>query len=76
MAVVDRCVCHNITFAELKEIALRLGNDLERVTRETGCGEGCGMCLPYIRQMLATGETEFPVIRRPRPQGLNIVRSG
>jgi bacterioferritin-associated ferredoxin len=76
MSVVDRCVCHNITFAELKEIALRLGNDPERVSRETGCGEGCGMCMPYIHRMIATGETEFPVQRTPKPQGLNILRGG
>lgn len=74
MSVVDRCVCQNITFAELKEIALRLGNDLESLLSETGCGEGCGMCRPYIEQMLKTGEIEFPVIRRPRPMGLGIIR--
>ena len=30
-----------------------------RLLRETGCGDQCGLCRPYIRRMLATGETVF-----------------
>jgi bacterioferritin-associated ferredoxin len=26
---------------------------------ETGCGAQCGLCKPYLRRMLRTGETEF-----------------
>ena len=76
MSVVDRCVCHNLTFAELKEIALRLGNDFERLSRETGCCDGCGLCQPYVERMLQTGETQFPVQPRPARVGLSITRQG
>jgi len=27
--------------------------------RNTGCGVQCGLCRPYLRRMLATGETVF-----------------
>jgi len=33
--------------------------DLADVMRETGCGAQCGLCRPYLRRMLRTGETEF-----------------
>jgi bacterioferritin-associated ferredoxin len=33
--------------------------DLADVMRETGCGGQCGLCLPYLRRMLRTGETVF-----------------
>jgi len=72
MAFVDRCVCQNVTFAELKEIALRVGNDLDRLIRETGCCDACGMCRPYVERMLQTGETVFPVVPRAARVGLNI----
>ena len=32
---------------------------LEQLMRETGCGAQCGLCRPYLRRMLATGETVF-----------------
>ena len=35
------------------------GWDLAAVMRETGCGAQCGLCRPYLRRMLATGETTF-----------------
>lgn len=60
--LVDRCVCHQVTFRELKQIADRDGADLEELSRRTHCGTGCGMCRPYIEVMLATGRTELPVM--------------
>jgi bacterioferritin-associated ferredoxin len=33
--------------------------DLLQLMAETGCGAGCGLCRPYLRRMLRTGETEF-----------------
>ena len=37
----------------------RPGGTLGDLIRETGCGAGCGLCRPYLRRMLATGETVF-----------------
>jgi bacterioferritin-associated ferredoxin len=33
--------------------------DLDAIMRETGCGAQCGLCRPYLRRMLRTGETAF-----------------
>ena len=59
---VDRCVCHNVSFAELVRIGRTSGAGLEELQRRTGAGTGCGLCLPYIRAALATGRGSFPVM--------------
>ncbi|MBX3388307.1 MAG: (2Fe-2S)-binding protein [Phycisphaeraceae bacterium] len=59
---VDRCICHDVTFAELKRLAENGVRDLDELSKRTGCGTGCGMCIPYIRVMLATGITDLPVL--------------
>lgn len=59
---VDRCYCHQVTFAKLKELAARTGPDLDALSKATGCGTGCGLCIPYIRVMLKTGQTDLPVL--------------
>ncbi len=54
---VDRCVCRNVSFDEIKRDAAALGGDADTVCSRVGCGDGCSMCVPYIRRLLATGET-------------------
>lgn len=76
---VTRCVCHDVTFAELKELSGVVGADLDALAARTGCGTGCGTCIPYIQLMLRTGRTELPVLsgaqlrealqRTPPPSG-------
>jgi len=56
---IDRCVCRNRRFAELLPLARAAGWGLETLSLETGCGAQCGLCRPYLRRMLATGETVF-----------------
>lgn len=56
---VTRCLCRNVTFAHLLPQARGEGWDLGELIRRTGCGAGCGLCRPYLRRMLATGETVF-----------------
>lgn len=58
---VDRCVCHSITFERLKAIADQDALDLEGLRARTRCCSSCRMCEPYIRRMLRTGETVFPL---------------
>lgn len=60
---VDRCVCHDVRFSKLKALAERSGSDLDALSRKTGVGNGCGMCIPYVKVMLRTGQTEIPVMR-------------
>lgn len=46
-------------FEGLLRLARERGWALSDVMRETGCGDQCGLCRPYLRRMLATGETTF-----------------
>jgi len=46
-------------FAHLLPLARAGGWGLDDIASFTGCGAGCGLCRPYLRRMLATGETEF-----------------
>jgi len=56
---IDRCICRNRQFAELYDLARPAGWDLGALMRETGCGDQCGLCRPYLRRMLSTGQTVF-----------------
>ena len=56
---VDRCVCLSLSFSQLKEVAEKGCLDFEGLQRATRCSTKCRMCEPYVRRMLATGETEF-----------------
>lgn len=56
---IDRCVCRNRRFEELLPLARAGRWGLEKLALETGCGDQCGLCRPYLRRMLATGETVF-----------------
>lgn len=59
---VDRCVCHNLTFESLKSIRDREGLDFEGLRARTRCATGCRLCEPYIRLMIESGRTAFPVL--------------
>lgn len=56
---VTQCLCRRQPFAGLLPLAQEQGWTLETLIRQTGCGGQCGLCRPYLRRMLATGETEF-----------------
>lgn len=60
--MVDRCVCKSVSFVRLKELADQGHADLDALSKKTGCGTGCGMCVPYIRVVLATGRTNLPIM--------------
>lgn len=53
---VDRCICHNRSFEDLLSLARDNGLDAEAVRTATGCGTSCGLCWPYVRLTIATGE--------------------
>jgi bacterioferritin-associated ferredoxin len=57
--VVSQCVCKATPFTELLGRATAFHWDLADLMRETGCGAQCGLCRPYLRRMLSTGETVF-----------------
>ena len=56
---IDRCICTGLTFARICEQARAEGWDLDQVKTELGAGANCGLCRPYLRRGLATGEVVF-----------------
>lgn len=56
---IDRCVCRQRDFAELLRLAQLNHWDLDALASATGCSRQCGLCRPYLRRMLSTGETVF-----------------
>lgn len=56
---ITMCVCRRVPFATLLPHARERQWTLADLIRETGCGDACGLCRPYLRRMLATGETSF-----------------
>jgi bacterioferritin-associated ferredoxin len=66
MAVrVDGCICRSTPFEALLPQARAHCWTLDDIMRETGCGAGCGLCRPYLRRMLRTGETVFHELLTP-----------
>lgn len=62
--VVDRCICHETSFRELKEIARERGLNSVEELREAGLSStNCKLCVPYIKRMLETGETHFDLLK-------------
>jgi NAD(P)H-nitrite reductase large subunit len=53
---VTQCVCHQTTFGELKASGLKT---VAEIRAHFGCSTSCGLCRPYIEEMLRTGETAF-----------------
>ena len=62
--LVAMCVCRRVPFAVLLPLARAEGWGIEELAAATGCGAGCGLCRPYLRRMLITGETEFRELLR------------
>ena len=67
--LVAMCVCRRVSFATLLPLARAEGWGLDELTTATGCGADCGLCRPYLRRMLATGETEFRELLREDTAG-------
>jgi bacterioferritin-associated ferredoxin len=60
---VRACMCYPHTFAELKQLAEQNGwRTVAEITAAVGCGSGCGLCRPYLKQMLETGEIAFAIL--------------
>ena len=53
---VNRCECVKRSFAQLLEFGR-----LEAAVEQTGAGNECAGCLPYLRLAFATGETSFAI---------------
>ncbi len=63
MAVVDRCICHNISFEEIRKVAVEKElTTVEQLQNKNICSTNCRLCEPYIEKMLVTGQTSFSLI--------------
>lgn len=62
---IDRCICRNLRFADLLAEARVREWSFEALRRETGAGNQCGLCRPYLRRMLADGTTVFHELLEP-----------
>ncbi|MBS1492135.1 MAG: (2Fe-2S)-binding protein [Bacteroidetes bacterium] len=61
--LINRCVCYNIKFEEIKKIMVEHGfTTIEEVQNEIDVSKNCKLCRPYIEKMIETGETEFNYI--------------
>jgi bacterioferritin-associated ferredoxin len=62
---IDRCVCDNVTFSRLAQIAERANahdvTELRVAARREHVefGRTCKLCVPYVRAMLRDGTTVF-----------------
>jgi bacterioferritin-associated ferredoxin len=61
--MVDRCICYNVPFSEVASLA-KSGQSFDAISETTGCCQGCGMCEPYVRVVIATGRVSLPVLTR------------
>jgi bacterioferritin-associated ferredoxin len=63
--LISHCICRSLAFSELLPRARAANWGLEDLMRETGAGTGCGLCRPYLRRMLRTGQTAFRELLNP-----------
>ena len=68
MLRIERCVCVNVSFEEMLESSRAERLDQEGLERRFGRCRGCGLCTPYVRRMLRTGETCFGEILSDRDE--------
>jgi NAD(P)H-nitrite reductase large subunit len=66
---IDRCVCFQARFEEMKAWAdARPGCTFADVQGKFRCGTGCGLCAPYVRRALRTGQVVFHQIVTDRDE--------
>ena len=57
---VEKCICHNRSFEEIKELAEADGLDsVSELQQHNICSGNCGLCIPYVEMMLDTGKISF-----------------
>jgi NAD(P)H-nitrite reductase large subunit len=61
--MVDRCVCFEKTFAEMKKLIEKHEiTTVDELKKYFIFGENCRTCLPYVEILIKTGKTEYEVI--------------
>lgn len=58
--LVTHCVCHAVSFNEVKEISQKEGfTSVEELQAAEICSTNCKMCKPYVEMLLESGRTAF-----------------
>ena len=61
--MVDRCICYDKTFAEMKLVIDEHGlNSFDELKNHITFAENCRLCVPYVELVIKTGKTKFEVI--------------
>ncbi|MEX0904811.1 MAG: hypothetical protein WD604_06915 [Balneolaceae bacterium] len=69
---VERCICHQIHFKDILEIAEQKGiTTVEELQKQKISCTNCRLCVPYVRRVLESGTTHFrPDFLRERENNL------
>ncbi|CAN5862682.1 hypothetical protein BH11PLA1_BH11PLA1_09720 [soil metagenome] len=59
--MVERCVCYDISLAEVRR-RVAAGETVAEVSKESGCGTGCGLCRAYILAAIEKGVDRVAVM--------------
>ena len=66
---IDRCLCYDRTFAELKAVAeSEDARSVATLQEHVTFGQNCQLCHPYVRQMLRTGQVVFYEVVREKDE--------
>lgn len=57
----SKCICENVSFADILAHHKATGDSLEKIMADTKIGTDCGVCVPYMRKCLETGVVEQPI---------------
>lgn len=64
--MVDRCVCSNVMFIDIKKVIDMKGiTSIENLRKNIRFGKNCELCLPYVKLIFKTGKTEFEPVSLP-----------
>jgi len=63
--MIDRCYCYQKMFAEIVALAKNNNWNLENIQEHLLFGKKCGLCMPFIRDAIKTGRTEYNPRERP-----------
>ena len=59
---IDRCICHKITFRDIKKIAEDNNfSTIKELQKAKISSTNCKLCEPYVKEMLKSGKTTFPI---------------